>query len=143
MNAAAFKNPFAEVDFTKIVGDFKFPMMNVETLVEAQRKNIAVITAANQSAFEAFKGIAQRQVDMVKASMEDFSRAASEVMSAATVEEKAAKQADVVKAAYANAIANAKELGDLYAKTNTEAFDSINKRVVEVFDEVKALVAKK
>ena len=42
----AFKNPFADFDFSKFAGDFKFPMINVETVVEATRKNFAALTAA-------------------------------------------------------------------------------------------------
>ena len=30
----AFKNPFADFDFSKIAGEFKFPTINVETIVE-------------------------------------------------------------------------------------------------------------
>ena len=33
----AFKNPFADFDFSKFAGEFKFPMINVETIVEATR----------------------------------------------------------------------------------------------------------
>ena len=42
----AFKNPFADFDFSKIAGEFKFPTVNVETFVETARKNFAAMTAA-------------------------------------------------------------------------------------------------
>ncbi len=70
----AFKNPFADFDFSKIAGEFKFPMINVETIVEATRKNFAALTTANTTAVESMKAIAQRQGDMVRAAMEDFSK---------------------------------------------------------------------
>ena len=147
-----FKFPFADVDFTKAwgefkmptVADFKFPVaFNVEAIAEAQRKNIAVMTSANTAAFEAFKSLAERQAEMVKAMTEDFSKAASEIMAAASFEEKAAKQADVAKKTYETAIANLRELSEMIAKSNTQALDAVNARVAEVIEEVKALVAKK
>jgi phasin family protein len=146
-----FKFPFADVDFTKVFGefkmptaaDFKFPQFNVEALAEAQRKNIAVMTSANTAAFEAFKALAERQADMVKAMTEEFSKAASEIMSAASFEEKAAKQADVAKKTYETAIANLRELSEMIAKSNAQTLDVVNARVTEVIEEVKALVAKK
>ena len=46
------------------------------------------------------KAIAQRQGDMVRAAMEDFSKHGSDVLAAATVEEKAAKQIDFAKKSY-------------------------------------------
>ena len=140
---SAFKNPFADFDFTKIVGEFKLPTVNVETVVETTRKNFAALTTANTAAVELMKAIGQRQGDMVRVAMEDLSRHGSEVLAAATVEEKAAKQIEFVKKSYETAIANVKELTDLYSKGQTEAFEAISHRVAELADEVKAAIAKK
>ncbi len=139
----AFKNPFADFDFSKFTGEFKMPMVNAENLVEANRKNIAAITAANTTAVESFKAIAQRQSDMMRSAMEDLSKAGSEMMSAATVEEKAAKQIDFVKKSYEVAVANTKELVSLYSKSHTEAFEALSARVAELTEEVKAAIAAK
>jgi len=112
----AFKNPFADFDFTKIAGEFKFPVVPVETIVETSRKNFAALTTASTAAVESIKTIAQRQGDMVRAAMEDFSKHGSEVLAAATVEEKAAKQIDFAKKSYELPLDNAKELAELYSK---------------------------
>ena len=108
----AFKNPFADFDFTKIAGEFKFPVVPVETIVETSRKNFAAFTTASTATVESIKSIAQRQGDMIRAAMEDLSKHGSEVLAAATVEEKAAKQIDFAKKSYELAVANAKELAD-------------------------------
>ena len=139
----AFKNPFADFDFSKFAGEFKFPMLNAESIVEASRKNFAAITAANTTAVVSFKAITQRQGDMLRGAMEDFSKASSELMSAATVEEKAAKQIDFVKKSYDVAVANTKELVELYSKSHAEAFEALSLRVAELTDEVKAAIAAK
>ena len=139
----AFKNPFADFDFSKIAGEFKFPMVNVETVVETGRKNFAAMTTVSTAAVEAMKTIAQRQGDMVRAAMEDFSKHGSEVLAAATIEEKAAKQIDFVKKSYETAITNSKELADLYSKGHTDALTALSARVAEVTEEVKAAIAKK
>ena len=139
----AFKNPFADFDFTKIAGEFKLPAVNVETVVETARKNFAVMTSANTAAVETAKTIAQRQGDMVRAAMEDFSKHGSEVLAAATVEEKVIKQIDFAKKSYELAIANAKELAELFSKGQAEAFATLSGRVSELTDEVKAAIAKK
>ena len=139
----AFKNPFADFDFTKIAGQFNFPVVGVETMVETSRKNFAAMTSASTAAVELVKTIAQRQGDMVRAAMEDFSKHGSEVLAAATIEEKAAKQIDFVKKSYDMAIANTKELADLYTKGQTEAFETLSARVAELTEEVKAAIAAK
>jgi phasin family protein len=139
----SFKNPFTDFDFSKFAGDFKFPVVNVESIVESNRKTFAAITTASSSAVESLKTIAQRQGDMVRTALEDFSKHGSEVLAAATVEEKAAKQIDFAKKSYDAVLANARELGELYAKGQTEAFGVINGRIAEFADEVKAAIAKK
>lgn len=139
----AFKNPFADFDFSKISGEFKLPTVNVETFVETARKNFATMTSLNTAAVEQMKTIAQRQGDMVRAAMEDFSKHGSEVLAAATVEEKAAKQIDFIKKSYDSAITNTKELADLYTKGQAEAVTALSARVAELTEEVKAAIAKK
>lgn len=139
----AFKNPFADFDFTKIAGEFKLPTVNVETMVETGRKNFAAVTTASTTAVESMKAIAQRQGDMIRSAMEDFSKYGSDVMSAATIEEKATKQIDFAKKSYELAVANTKELADLFTKSSTEAFETLSARVAELTEEVKAAIAKK
>jgi phasin family protein len=139
----AFKNPFADFDFSKIAGEFKFPMVNVETVVETGRKNFAAMTTASTAAVESMKTIATRQGDMFRAAMEDFSKHGSDVLSAATVEEKIAKQIDFAKKTYDLAITNSKELAGLYTKGQTEAFETLSARVADLTEEVKAAIAAK
>jgi len=139
----AFKNPFADFDFSKIAGEFKFPMVNVETAVETGRKNFAAVTTVSTAAVESIKTIATRQGDMFRAAMEDFSKHGSDVLSAATVEEKIAKQIDFAKKSYDLAIANSKELAELYTKGQTEAFETLSARVADLTEEVKAAIAAK
>jgi phasin family protein len=80
---------------------------------------------------------------MVRAAMEDFSKHGSEGLDAATVEEKAIKQIDFVKKSYETAIANTKEIADMYGKSQAEAFQALSARVSELTEEVKAAIAKK
>ena len=138
-----FKNPFTDFDFTKIAGEFKLPTVNVETVVETARKNFTAMTTANTAAVETMKTIAQRQGDMVRAALEDFSKHGSEVLAAATVEEKAIKQIDFMKKSYETAFANTKELADLYSKSQADALAALSLRVSELTEEVKAAIAKK
>lgn len=140
---AAFKNPFADFDFTKIAGEFKIPTVTMETMVETGRKNFAAMTTLSTAAVESMKTIAQRQGDMFRVAMEDFSKHGSDVLSAATVEEKAAKQIDFVKKSYEAALANTKEIAELYSKSQSEALSAISERVAELTEEVKAAIAKK
>jgi len=139
---AAF-NPFKDLDVTKMMADMKLPVVGFDTVVEAQRKNIEALTAANQTAFEGFQALFQRQAEIVRTSVEEMTKATSDLWATVSPEEKAAKQADLVKKGYESAIANLREAIDMLAKTNTQAADLINKRVGESLDEMKVAVAKR
>jgi phasin family protein len=130
-------------DMTKMMKDFKFPSMNVEGAMAMQRKNMEALTTANQLAAEGFQTIARRQAEILKESIEDFTGALKDMMSAGSPENNAAKHADIAKHTFERTLANMRELAELAAKSNAEAFEVINKRMVESIDEMKDMAPKK
>ena len=58
---ADYKNPFADMDVQKMMGEFKLPNVDVDAVVAAQKKNIEALTSANQLAVEGMQAIARRQ----------------------------------------------------------------------------------
>lgn len=134
-------NPFLDFDITKVIGDFKMPGVDVEALIASQRRNIEAVTAANQLAFEGLQAAARRQAEILRSSLEEASGYVNQVVAAGTPEEKAARQTELVKAAFEKAIANAREVSELLAKSNTEAAEILSKRVSESLDELKSAIA--
>ncbi len=143
------KMPFGEFDLAKMfdmpkqMGDFKFAPFDMEGVVAAQRKNMEALAQANQLAVESFQAVARRQSEIFRSVLEEASVAAREVMAAGSPEEKAAKQADLMKDAFQRAISNTREMSELLAKSQYEALDVVQKRVLESMDELKSLLAKK
>ena len=143
------KMPFGEFDLAKMfempkqMGDFKFAPFDMEGVVAAQRKNMEALAQANQLAVESFQAVARRQSEIFRSVLEEASVAAREVMAAGSPEEKAAKQTDLMKDAFQRAIANTREMSELLAKSQYEALDVVQKRVLESMDELKSLLAKK
>ncbi len=135
--------PFKDFDFTKAMGEFKFPTLPFEALAESQRKNIEALTAANQTAYSGLQALMQRQAEVLRTSFEDISASFSDLMSTASPEEKATKHAELLKAGYEKAVANSREFFDMAARKGTETLDVLNKRVGEQLEEFKGYVAKK
>jgi phasin family protein len=54
-----------------------------------------------------------------------------------------AKQAEYAKLAFEKGVANARELTELVTKANTEAFNVIQKRVAESFEEMREFAKQK
>lgn len=135
-------NPFLDIDVTKFLGDYKVPGVDVDSLLASQRKNIEAITAANQLAVEGLQAVIRRQAEILRQSLEESSALMSDLMAAGSPEDKAAKQTDLVKAAFEKALANSRELAELVAKSNTEAAEILSKRFSESLDELKLAIAK-
>ena len=60
--------------------------------------------------------------------------------SGAGPQDKAAKQAEMLKSAYERAVANTREVGDLIQRSNSEAMGALNQRVTEAVDELTQLI---
>src|SRR5690606_8153741 len=129
-----------DLDMTKYFGDLKLPTPDLGVLVAAQRKNLEVLTAANQRAFEGFGAVVRRQGEIARESAESYSGFLSDLMGEGPLEDKAGRQADFAKQSYERAVASSRELGDMIAQTRDEAFGLINDRVRESFGEVRELV---
>lgn len=145
---ATTQSPFGDFDVskffnpTKLFSDLKFNGFDVEAVMAGQRRNIEAFTAANQAALECFQTLAKRQAEMVRQSVDETNKAVKELFAAGSPEEKAARHADLTKAAFERAVSNTRELTQLVARSQSEAIDVINKRVAESLDEVKGLIAK-
>ena len=63
----------------------------------------------------------------------------SDVLTGASVEERATKQVDGAGRIYASSVAHFVELSDIAAKANVSAVDILHTRVAEMFDEFRAL----
>ena len=132
--------PVWDVDFTKMLSEFKLPGVDLDAVLQAQRKNIEALTAANRTAAEGLQAFARRQSEILRQNLAELQAQFSSAVTAGAPEEKLAKQTDLAKAAFEKAIADMKELAELLAKSNTEAAEIVSKRVSASFDELKSIV---
>ncbi len=137
--AAGF--PFANTDLTKAWVNFKLPSLDIGALLEAHRKNAAALTSANQVVFDGLKTLAQRQGDLFKTTVDDYSEVTSAVLAGASFEDRATKQADATRHIYVSTVDRFRELSDIAVKANVTAVDILSARVTEAFDEFRALFA--
>ncbi len=129
-------------DFTKYFSNGKAPTFDFDAAFALQRKNVEAFTAANQLAFDGIKAVAQRQAEIARKAFEEFGKVTKELTAAGTPEDKFAKQADLAKSAFEDALENVRETLETLQKSQSEAVDVLSKRVVASFDEIKSAVAK-
>ena len=133
--------PFFDMDVTKYLAQFRAPVFDMDAVMAAHRKNVEAVTAANQCAFEGVSALMRRQGEIARDALESYSTAVKELMADGTAEDKAVRQAELARNAYDSGVANARELADMLAKTNEEAFGLINNRVREGLTEAQGIVA--
>ena len=130
-------------DFTRLFATMKMSAMpDMEAFVAANRRNMETITAANRVALEGAQAVARRHMEIMQQGMTEMTEAMRSMALPDAPQEKAAKQAELLKQAYEHAVANMKELGDLIQRSNAEAMALLNHRFVEAMEEVKALAVK-
>jgi phasin family protein len=129
-------------DFTKFFVNGKAPSFDFDAVFALQRKNVEAFTAANQVAFDGVKAVAQRQAELARKAFEEFGKVTKELTAAGTPEDKFAKQAELAKSAFEDALVNIRETVDTLQKSQTKAVDLLSERVVANFDELKSAVAK-
>ncbi len=124
-------------DITRPFGDFQLPGVNVEAIAASQRKNLEALTQANQLVLEGFRAVAQRQAAIVQQAWQDASAVLQAWTQPGAPQDRLASNAVVAKQTFEKGVAHARELGELAAKANAEAFGVISKRVTESLDEIR------
>jgi len=132
-----------EMDPMRLLSEMRVPMVDMEALAAAQRRNLEALSAANRVALEGAQAVARRHMEILQQSMTEMTDAVRGATSPGAPQDQAARQAVMVKATYEKAVGNMKELADLIQKSNAEALTVLNRRFSEAMDEVRGMVAKK
>jgi phasin family protein len=146
--AAAAKTPampafMTDFDFTKMFKDMKVPAMpDMEAVLAAHKKNLEALSDANRVALEGAQAVARRHMEIMQSTMTGLTDTLKAMSVTEAPQARAAKQAELLKQAYENAVSNTRELGDLIQKSNTEAMAKLNHRFSEAMTEMKTLFKK-
>ena len=109
----------------------------------SQRKNIEAFTQANQLAVQGFQELAKRQVEFARTAMDEATSLVRDWTSIGTAEERLQKQAAFAKQALEKSVTGTREIVELAGKTQTEAFEVLNKRFSESLEEWGTIAKKK
>ena len=144
------KNPAANF-FTDMQSTMKQMMDSVptsnpfdlQTVLEAQRKNIQALTEANQCAMAGWQNLAKRQAEMVSEFVQNNSGLAKQTLSTTAPQETLAKQAEIAKTVYEQSIQNTRELTEIVRKNAADTAEVISRRLTAGFGEIKQTATKK
>lgn len=132
-----------DFDFTRFFSEMKLPPMpDLEVLTTATRRNMEAFAAASRVAFEGAQALGRRNLEIMQQASAEMAEAMKSLAGVEAPQDRAARQAELLKQAYERAVANLKELGDLIQRSNTDALALINKRFTEAMDELRAMAQK-
>ncbi|HEX6958233.1 MAG TPA: TIGR01841 family phasin [Ferrovibrio sp.] len=137
MSKTTTENPFAAFDFTKLFGNLQMPGFDPSALAAAQQKNLDAVAAANKRALEGYQALVKRQAEIFQETMQEIARIAQQNATAGAAQGGLGKQSELLQQSIEKALANIRELTEIASKTNTEAFETINRRLSENLEELK------
>ncbi|NDF12433.1 MAG: phasin family protein [Proteobacteria bacterium] len=127
-------NPFAEA-FKAFSNFQQSPNANFRDVFNAGRRNVEVITAANQAVAEGAQAVIRRQVEIAQKNAEGAIDLFKEVATSKSPEASIAKQAEFARNVFESSLATARELWEITSKALGEATEIVNKHVVSSVEE--------
>jgi len=109
------------------------------TIVESGRKDLQALMEANERSYQGLQAVVARQTEMLKASIVDW-QGTVKGMSPAEPRENLAKLDAMGKAAFKQALDDIRELSELAAKSQADAFNIVSQRIRANVDEVSKLL---
>ncbi len=128
-------------DFTRMFTEMKAAgLPGMESLMEAHRRNLETLSAANRVALEGAQAVAQRNLEIMQETISELTDGMRAFLPGENPQTQAARQAELLKMSYERAVANMQEIGNLIQQSSGEALNLLNQRFAEAVDEVKTLV---
>ncbi len=130
-------------DFSKLFDGLRMPAMpDMDLMLGAYRRNLEALSAANRVALEGAQQVARRNMEIMQQTMGEMTEAMRGLSASELPQDRAGKQAEMLKHAYERAVGHMKELADLIQRSNGEALDVLNQRFTEAVNEARAMVEK-
>jgi phasin family protein len=116
-----------------------FPGFDGDKLTSLQQRNLDAFASASQIVVDSVKAMAQRQSEIVQASVDQMVAAGQGTWAGKPMDFQPTDQIESAKSQYQTAVANAKELTEIALKAQTEAADVLTKCVMANIDDLKSL----
>jgi phasin family protein len=134
-------NPFG--DLNKMIEQFKLPGVDMSAIVESRRKDMEALMAANKATLDSMQELAKKQAEIFAQAMQTAQDSIQSLAKGAVGAPDPAKQAEVARKAYEQAVAGMSELAQMAKKAQTDAMAGIAARAQQSVEELKKAVQPK
>jgi phasin family protein len=120
-----------KAQLAKLMEGFKVPGVDVDALIESQRKNIEAMSKAAQLTAEGTAAISQRQLEILRTTSEHLTAALQDMKLSSH------QQGEFARKAFESALASTRELAEMTAKSNAEVFNVMKQRMADDFEQMR------
>lgn len=124
------------LDPAKMMEQFRVPGVDMQSLADAQRKNVEALMQANQQAYEGMQAMAARQAELMRAAAAAM-QGAMQQMSGKDPSTMATTQAELARQTFEKALADMRELAEIMTKSQSRAYETLSKRFLEHVEELR------
>jgi phasin family protein len=126
-------------DLKKLIEKFQLPTVDIDALVDWQRKDLEALTEANRQASEGIKALVERRNEILRETLAEWQAAVKDATSA----EAMSKRAEIAKQGVQKAIANFRELFEMEAQARNNAWKVVQERMQENMASLQKLLQPK
>ena len=111
-------------------------------LLESGQKDLQALMQANEKSYQGLQTVVQRQTEMIKSAIAEWQTAAKE-MPGKDPKANLAKLDELGRQSFQRAVDDIKELANLAAKSQADAFELVRQRIQANVDEVTKMLKRK
>ncbi|HZC95487.1 MAG TPA: phasin family protein [Bradyrhizobium sp.] len=126
-------------DLKKLIEKFQLPSVDIDALIDWQRKDLEALTEANRQASEGIKALVERRNDILREVLSEWQAAVKDAMST----EAMSKRAEVAQQGIQKAIANFRELAEMETQARNNAWKVVQERMQENMSNLQKLLQPK
>ncbi|SHG96990.1 phasin family protein [Bradyrhizobium erythrophlei] len=114
-------------DLKKLIEKFQLPSVDIDALIDWQRRDMEALTEANRQASEGLKALVERRNEILGETLAEWQAAVKDATSAEAI----TKRAEAAKQGVQKAIANFRELSEMEAQSRNNAWKIVQERMQE------------
>jgi phasin family protein len=133
-------SPFPGIDdLKKLIEKFQLPNVDIDALIDWQRKDMEALTEMNRQASEGLKALVERRNEILRETLAEWQAAVKDATSA----EAMSKRAEAAKHGVQKAMANFRELSEMEAQARNNAWKVVQERMQENMANLQKLLQPK
>lgn len=127
----------------KMLSDLKIPGVDMHALIATQQKNLSALAEAHKEVLAGAQEIVQKQAEHIRQAITEAAQAAKAATSSPAAKEFASQHAEMTRQALDKAVVHLQEVAQIAAKAQSQAAETVSKRVAEGLEELRAMLKPK